>query len=54
MEDDCRRTCDALEHGWHILPVTPGMVKSGEAVARIERVLAAIWRDGRTRSGGAA
>ena len=58
MEDDCRRTCDALEHGWRILPVTPDMVASGEAVARIERVLTAIWQETRqrrrTRSGGAA
>ena len=56
-EDDCRRTCDALEHGWRILPVTPDMVASGEAVARIERVLTAIWQETRrrhTRSGGAA
>ena len=57
MEGDCRRTCDALEHGWRILPVTPDMVASGEAVARIERVLTAIWQETRrrhTRSGGAA
>ena len=43
-EDDCRRTGDALECGWRILPVTPDMVASGEAVARIERVLHTIWQ----------
>lgn len=43
-EADCRRTCEAMKHGWRILPVTPAMIESGEAVAYVETTLRAIWQ----------
>jgi len=54
-EADCRRTCEAMKHGWRILPVTPAMIASGEAVTYVEAALQAIWqqkRNANTRKAG--
>lgn len=40
-EDNCRKYNAALEMGWRVLRYTGDMVKSGEAVNQIERVICA-------------
>lgn len=39
IQSDCDKACLAAIAGWRVLRVTTGMVRSGKAVAYLERVL---------------
>jgi len=39
FEADCRKYGEAMALGWRVLRVTPSMIKSGEAIALLRRVL---------------
>jgi hypothetical protein len=38
-ENDCRKYAEASILGWRVIRVTPNMVKSGEAIDIISRIL---------------
>lgn len=39
IQTDCDKACLAAIHGWKVLRVTTGMVKSGKALDFVERAL---------------
>ncbi len=41
FEEDCRKLAEATLLGWHVIRVTGGMVKSGEALELIQRYFGA-------------
>jgi len=39
FEHDCRRSNDLLDAGWRVYRLTGSMIRAGESIALLERIL---------------